>query len=189
MFLTEGGEKSDRTKKKQSWIRSHASKKWLKTRSNYKHAHSNKHAHVSRRLPHTPVLNPAWLLSLEDQSFMHAYIIYKHTGHKTKPCYDGMWAERHRTMTHITITSQISDLRPHVMINQGSARIYSSSSYLCIKQPSKVPVASNYCGGLGWKDAGVPKMSLNQESHAASCKRFIENKMLKEEKSSSGFEF
>lgn len=36
--------------------------------------------------------------------------------------------------THVT--SQYSDLRPHVMINKGSARIYSSSSYRCIEQPS-----------------------------------------------------
>lgn len=70
-FCTEAGEKSD-GEKNQSWILSHASKKWLKTRSNYKHAHSSKHAHVSGRLPHTPILNPAWLLSLEDVSVGYA---------------------------------------------------------------------------------------------------------------------
>lgn len=109
--------------------------------------------------------------------------------HRTqnKP-YGGMWAPQDND-THTTITSQYSDLRPHVMINnEGSAQIYSSSSYRCIEQPSPTQRGAcriRTCGGLGWKDAGLPNMSLNQESHAASCKMFTENKMLKDEKSSS----
>ncbi len=124
--------------------------------------------------------------------YAYAYIIYKHTGHKTKPCYDGMWAEQ--PQDNDTHNNNITDLRLASSCDDKSGL---SPNIFFIKLPmhratianTKVPVASNYCGGLGWKDAGVPKMSLNQESHTASCKRFIENKMLKEEKSSSGFEF
>lgn len=79
-----------------------------------------------------------------------------------------MWAECYRTMsqlpsdTHTTIMSQYSDLRPHVMINnKGLARIYSSSSYRCVFL-KKVPVASDYCGGFGWK---VAKNSHSTETH------------------------